>query len=377
MCYPGHHQSHVPSRPRLLHRQLRQQPRQLIGIPPHRLRCAFRHPPRNVRSPLSLLSRITKDRRHQGPHRRSRPLYLPGHLPGPHQPPPAIPKLTNPGQRRPRHGAQHTSTATQRARKYTAPMFLLLDHPAAFFPAALALLLLAGAAGLAIRTRRPELVGPDHQADLTALQAAVLGLLGLLLGFSFAMAVNRYDLRKQLEVDEANAIGTTWLRTSTLEEPARTSARNLLRAYVPLRIGLPNVGTDPTSISAANRMADLQAQLWEVASTAANSRPDPVRALFLSTVNESIDLSEKRTAALENRIPNLAWIMLLFMAAAASFLTGTSLTSRSPLLLCVLPVVVGAALTLILDLDTAHTGYLQLQQQSLHRLQQQIDATPR
>ncbi len=252
-------------------------------------------------------------------------------------------------------------------------MAALLDHPAAFLPVVVVILLLAGFAGLALRLWVPRLASSDHRHDLAAIQASVLGLLGLLLGFSFSMAVNRYDLRRQLEIDEANAIGTTWLRTANLDQPARTEARRLLRAYVPLRAHLFPSASNPAELAQNARDTDaIQTQLWTIASDAANLHPDPVHALVLATLNDSIDLSEKRTAALENRIPGIAWIMLLFISATASLLTGLSLTSRSTLLLCILPVVVGAALTLILDLDTARSGFVQIQQQSMLRLEKQM-----
>ncbi len=257
-------------------------------------------------------------------------------------------------------------------------MHVLFDHPAVFLPAVILLLFLAGRAGLALRQFFPALMGTEHRSDLSALQASTLGLLGLLLGFSFSMAVNRYDLRKQLEVDEANAIGTTWLRAAALDEPERTAARNVLRTYISVRSGFLDASPDPAALDqATERSTELQAELWQIATAAATLRPDGIRGLFLASVNNSVDLSEKLTAALENRIPGIAWLLLLFMAASASLLTGLSFTSRSSVLLAILPIIVGASLTLILDLDTSRTGLVQVEQQSIHRVEQQINSSPR
>ena len=110
-----------------------------------------------------------------------------------------------------------------------------LDHPLIFGPLAFLLLLAAGTIGAWIRSTRQTTV-TEASDSFKTLEGAVLGLLSLLLGFSFAMAVSRYDARKQLELDEANAIGTTWLRTSALEEPIRTQSRGVLRQYVPIRL---------------------------------------------------------------------------------------------------------------------------------------------
>ncbi len=257
-------------------------------------------------------------------------------------------------------------------------MRALFDHPAVFLPAVILLLFAAGRAGLALRQFFPTVLGTENRSDLSALQASTLGLLGLLLGFSFSMAVNRYDLRKQLEVDEANAIATTWLRAAALDEPDRTAARKVLRAYVSVRSGFLDASPDPAALNdAAQRSTQLQTELWQIATSAATLRPDGIRGLFLASVNNSIDLSEKLTASLENRIPGIAWVLLLFMASAASLLTGLSFTSRSSVLLAILPIIVGATLTLILDLDTSRTGLVQLEQQSMSRVQRQIESTPR
>src|ERR1700709_1033761 len=103
-------------------------------------------------------------------------------------------------------------------------MHVVLDHPMVFFPLVLVLLFVAGLMGVWLQTRYRTTVD-GASSSFKTIESAVLGLLALLLGFSFAMAVSRYDLRKQLEVDEANAIGTTWLRTDALAEPARAIER--------------------------------------------------------------------------------------------------------------------------------------------------------
>lgn len=211
--------------------------------------------------------------------------------------------------------------------------------------------------------------------SLKTLEGAVLGLLGLLLGFSFAMSVNRYDMRKQLEVEEANAIGTTWLRTDVLAEPARARERQLLREYVTVRLQFLSAGTDRAAIAQAlARTGELQNRIWEVGVGESSVRRDPVSALFLSTLNDAIDATEKRSAAFENRIPGAAWALLLFMGSAASALVGASASRRSRALVIVLPLVVGAAMMLILDLDSPRAGFVQVKQNSMMRVAAQVGA---
>jgi hypothetical protein len=259
---------------------------------------------------------------------------------------------------------------------YTFAMSAVLDHPLVFFPLVLVLLFAAGWLGMWLKARYSDTVDAGSSSFKT-LESAVLGLLALLLGFSFSMAVSRYDLRKDLEVGEANAIGTTWLRTSALGEPARTAARSLLKEYVPVRIAFFEAGTDQRAIAdSLSRAGVLQSELWRVAADDANGHRDPVTALFLATLNDTIDFSEKRTAALENRIPGAAWALLIFMSCAASLLVGIGATARSRVLLLVLPLVVGSALTLILDLDSPRAGFVRIHQHSMVRVAEQMAATP-
>jgi len=211
--------------------------------------------------------------------------------------------------------------------------------------------------------------------SLKTLEGTVLGLLGLLLGFSFAMGVSRYDTRKQLEVDEANAIGTTWLRTDTLEAPARDFERQVLRDYVRARIDFFSAGTDATALQKSlAETGGLQNQLWKTGADYASTHRDPVTALFLSSLNDTIDDAEKRTAALENRIPIAAWVLLLFISASASGLVGIGISRRSRPLVIVLPLVVGAAMTLILDLDSPRSGFVVVKQESMERVAAQMNA---
>jgi hypothetical protein len=247
-------------------------------------------------------------------------------------------------------------------------MFTVLDHPLLFFPLVALLLLLSGGVGFWLKSTRADAVEGASES-LKTLENAVLGLLGLLLGFSFAMGVSRYDVRKELEVDEANAIGTTWLRTETLAEPARSAEQQLLKDYVPVRMDFLSAGTDRVAIDRSLvRMNGLQDKMWATAVAEGVVHRDPVSALFLASLNDTIDISEKRTAAFENRIPVAGWLLLLFMGASSSFLVGMGMSKRSRPLLIVLPLVVGAVMALILDLDSPRAGFITVQQNSMARV---------
>ena len=254
-------------------------------------------------------------------------------------------------------------------------MQYLLNHPLLFCPVAVLFLFAGSQFGSWIRAWRTDAIA-RNSGSFKTLEGAVLGLLALLLGFSFAMAVSRYDLRKQLEVEEANAIGTTWLRTGTLAEPARSAERQMLKQYAPVRLGFAAAGNDDDAVQhSLMQSSELQAQMWAIAAGDTAIHRDPVTAFFISSLNSMIDVTEKRTAALENRIPAMTWAMLLFMGFVSSALVGISVTSRSRLLLAILPVVVGVVLALILDLDSPRSGFIRVHQNSIMRVAELVAAS--
>jgi len=255
---------------------------------------------------------------------------------------------------------------------YTAAMQFLLNHPLLFCPVVVLFLFTGSLFGSWIRAWRAAAV-EQNSGSFKTLEGAVLGLLALLLGFSFAMAVSRYDLRKQLEIEEANAIGTTWLRTDTLSEPARSAERQLLKQYVPARLDFAAAGNDADAVQhSLAQSSELQAQIWAIAAGDTAAHRDPITALFVSSLNNTIDVTEKRTAALENRIPAMTWAMLLFMGFVSSALVGVSVTSRSKILLAILPLVVGVVLALILDLDSPRSGFIHVHQNSMKRVAEMV-----
>jgi hypothetical protein len=194
----------------------------------------------------------------------------------------------------------------------------------------------------------------------------LLGLLGLLLAFTFGMAGQRFDTRKTLVVEEANAIGTAWLRTDLVPEPQRSEARRLLRDYAQARLDATDAARRDEAIA---RSEKLQEELWRAAADAARASPTPPSALFVASVNEVIDMHGRRVnAALRNPIPPtifaaLYLVSLLVLGALgyARGLTDDQARAASIVLTLVLAVTIG----LILDLDRPYEGLLTVSQQSL------------
>lgn len=211
---------------------------------------------------------------------------------------------------------------------------------------------------------------------ITLIQGGLVTLLGLLIGFIFSMAVGRYDARVGLIVKEANAIGTTWLRSATLEDPARTQTQELLRKYVSVRHQFLDSGNDAQQYQQSlSSTSDLQTRLWSIASDYALTHRDPITGLYLSTLNDSIDATEERMAAGEDRVPSEAWMLLLFIGFVLTIFIGMKVTAHSEILNIMLPLVIAGALALTLDVDSPRYGFIKLTQPSMDRVAQQINGS--
>ncbi len=174
-------------------------------------------------------------------------------------------------------------------------------------------LLVAAEAGFRLGRRTRADTGDAIRSQIGTIEGGILGLLGLLLGFTFSMAVSRFDTRKRMAVDEANAIGTASLRGQMLPQPHRTEVADLFRRYVDVRVEVSrDAGVRGDSDARANR---LQEQLWAQAVAGAEKDPRAIpTGLFIQALNDVIDIKEKRTAALENHVPESV-LLLLFMVA--------------------------------------------------------------
>lgn len=251
---------------------------------------------------------------------------------------------------------------------------LLSIHPVMFF-VLIVLLLWAGTLVGAWLRRYRERTLADESSSFKTLEGAVLALLGLLLGFTFSMGVSRYDQRKNLEIAEANDIASEWLRAAALPAPQRDALQDLLRQYLPIRLQFVTAGTDRVRIEQSlQHSAVMQQRMGELASSYAQQHTDAVAAQLLTSTAELANVTESRTAAFENRIPILAWAMLLFIGFMASILVGVGMSSRAPVVRLILPVVVAAALSLTLDLDSPRSGLIRVHQRSLERIQERLEA---
>lgn len=238
-----------------------------------------------------------------------------------------------------------------------------------------AILFLATELGYRLGRRHTPERRKAHQGQSGALQGALLGLLGLLLGFTFAMAVGRYEARKQLVLDEANAIGTAWLRAAFLEDKA--SVRASLQDYIAARLAGAAVEFDsPIYAEQLARSENNQAAMWRATVGEIRVHNTPAVSLFTAALNDLIDLDSKRQAALRNHVPATVWLLLLLVAATVCGTTGyaTSLgdSGRHVLSMIILPALLTVVITIIADLDNPRRGLIKVNQQSMLDLQKTL-----
>jgi hypothetical protein len=223
--------------------------------------------------------------------------------------------------------------------------------------------------GRRFRHRNPD-AASSHGGSI---QGAVLGLLGLLLGFTFAMAVGRYEARRDLVLREANAIGTAWLRADFLPSPQRGEIKAILRDYTAHRLAtVAAAAKDPQRFAAARReVAGFHARLWEGGRSAVAASPSPVTATLIMSLNEVIDLDASRMAAGRNHVPGAVWLLLLLVAGCGSWASGYGSGAggpRSTFSQAVFPLLIAVVITLIADIDRPQRGLIGVSQLPLEEL---------
>jgi hypothetical protein len=234
-------------------------------------------------------------------------------------------------------------------------------------------MLFSARTGILLRKRRSKME-EDARHDLNMIVAAVLTLLGLIIGFSFSMATNRYDIRKNYEATEANAIGTEYVRIALLPATEASRARALLKEYLDQRI-LFYESRDERELQQINaQTVHLQSELWSTVQISASAQPTPIIALVVSGMNDVLNSQAYTQAAWWNRIPVGAWLLMGAVAIIANFLLGygTFSTNEGIVRLLALPLVLCIAFFLIADIDSPRRGIIFVRPQNLISLAQSI-----
>ena len=248
----------------------------------------------------------------------------------------------------------------------------LLNYPILFFFPTVLCMWLAAQAGLALRRHRP--LHDEERDDFTVVQTATLTLLALIIGFTFSMSTSRYDLRKNYEEAEANAIGTEYVRADLLPPADRATVRTQLRRYTDLRILFYRTrnGDELRQIDADT--ARLQTEMWSTVQAAAQKNPSPVTALAVAGMNDVLNSQGYTQAAWWNRIPTSAWGLLTLTAICCNLLVGYGGRRSDPKakLLIILPVIIGVAFLLIADIDAPRGGLIHVSPQNLVSLAESL-----
>jgi hypothetical protein len=238
----------------------------------------------------------------------------------------------------------------------------ITDTPLLIFAFSLITLWVATQVGAWIRRHR-EGNEPEHE-DLNVVLGAVLTLLGLIIGFSFAMAISRYDQRKQYEEEEANAIGTEYLRVGLLPSGNAAKARDLLKAYLQQRI-LFYTARDPRQLEQiASATSQLQAEMWSAVEAPVTAQPTlPTFALASSGMNDVINSQGYTLAAWRNRIPSAGWGLMIVIAICSNLLVGYNArqTAAGIKRFFVLPLIFSVSFFFIADIDSPRGGLIRIQ----------------
>ena len=237
--------------------------------------------------------------------------------------------------------------------------------------------LLATEAGFLLGRRSQKTTDDHSRSQIYTIQGAALGLLALLLGFTFAMAMSRYDTRKQLVLEESNAIGTTFLRAQLLPEPPRQEVSNLLRRYVEVRLDFYHAGVDKKLLrEVKDKTERLHNRLWADGVVVGEKDPRAVMTgLFLQSLNEMIDLHATRITALENHVPEITLVLLYFVAIMATGLIGYGCGIsgiRNFFVTIISSVLIAAVILVIIDLDRPSRGLIRVSQQRMIDLQNSL-----
>ena len=192
-------------------------------------------------------------------------------------------------------------------------------------------------------------------------------MLFLIIGFSFSMATNRYDQRKNYEEAEANAIGTEYVRADLLPATDAEKIRALLGKYIEQRLMFYTTRDDQRLAQINAYTEQLQAELWSVVKESATSRPAPIIALVASGMNDVLNSQGYTQAAWWNRIPIAAWVLMLSIAICCSLLVGYGVRDiKAELILFpILPIVVSIAFFLIADIDSPRGGFIRVSPQNI------------
>ncbi|MGV0981689.1 MAG: hypothetical protein ACOYB0_04955 [Polynucleobacter sp.] len=216
----------------------------------------------------------------------------------------------------------------------------------------------------------------ETSTDLGIIQTATLTLLGLIIGFTFSMAIARYDLRQTYEEAEANAIGTEFLRADLLPSKTAETVKGLLNEYLDQRILFYSKQDHETAKEITRRTIELENAMWNELLPVARTQSTPTTALVISGMNDVINSQGYTQAAWWNRIPTAAWWLMAAIAIGANMLVGFGARNfkRNVGLFMIFPAMIAVSFFLIADIDSPRGGVIRIDPRNLIDLKHNINA---
>jgi len=233
-------------------------------------------------------------------------------------------------------------------------------------------LVFAALIGDALR-KRSHTAQEQNRDDSGVVLGGTLTLLGLIIGFSFAMAISRYDLRKDCEKNEANAIAAESMRADLLEPADTAKVHALLKSYLDQRVLFYTTRDRQQLEGITAETARIQDELWSAVRAGAGRLPPQLQGLLISGLTDIVIAQRSTQAAWLNRIPVAAWLMILATSIGCNLLVGYRARRTDWLVFMVMPVAVSISLFLISDLDSARGGAIRVIPQNLIGLSQSLN----
>jgi len=187
-----------------------------------------------------------------------------------------------------------------------------------------------------------------------AMNGAVFALLGLLIAFTFSGAATRFEARRSLLVEEANAIGTAYLRLDLVKPEARTTLQEMFRTYVDTRLAQYQVASVAAFRAKHVQAQRMQGEIWSLAVRSSLDVGTPAPQVLLPALNEMIDITTTRAVAIENHPPSIIYAMLILLALAAALVAGLGLTGAHPHWAPKIAFAAAIATTIYITLDIEH-----------------------
>jgi Protein of unknown function (DUF4239) len=264
---------------------------------------------------------------------------------------------------------------------YTASSsWLYRQHPICLVAVLMVVMTVTAEIGFRLGRRWHPRTDDARRGHLASVMGSLLGLLALLLSFTFAMSANRYDTRRQMVMSEANALGTLYLQSSVLPDAPRKAFKQILRQYVAFRAQAALLRHDASAKETAQAIAqaeDLQDQMLNVIKTSAELEP-PAKSTdaMLRGLIEAVSVYRSRVFALESRVPDsIIWLILAGSATAmaAVGLSGGLGNHRGVPARVILTILLCGTIYVVLDLDRPHEGLIKISQTPILHLSQILD----